>query len=135
MSASWDQLWSEFAAAVERLNAAVHPESRGYLPKLERSANDAFALRALVSYSPIAAPGDERLVISLDVSREGPDVIGYMDVARGDGFVLAEEEVVHRISEAELAGSPAVLDGATEALASFVEQQYDTLVLELGHEQ
>jgi hypothetical protein len=131
MSDVCDLIWGSFAAAVEQLNAVVRPEEHGFISRLERSASDRFPLRALASYSPAEAPGDEQLVISLDVGRERTTITGHVDLARGDGLVLADAEVLPSVTEDAIAASPSMLADTETAVAEFVARQEDAVLSEL----
>jgi hypothetical protein len=131
MTDAWDELWTSFVVAVERLNERLDPDARGFVSRLERSANDVFALRALVSYSPARAPGDERLVISLDVQREGAHVVGRADLARGDGVVLDETTILPAVALQALATSSSRLENARTAVTDFVARQQPLIESEL----
>ncbi len=130
MTVALDPIWEVFEAAVHRLNERLAPEALGMVARVQRSSNDVFPLRALVSYSPSATPGDEQLVISVDFRYDGPAIVGTADLARGDGVVLDEAELP-AISRDDPAAAASEVTAAGSAVGSFVARQYDTVLSEL----
>jgi hypothetical protein len=128
---AWDSIWERFVAVVDRLDARLQPNGRGFVSRVERNANDVFPLRALVSYSPVGSPGDERLVISVDFQRVSGMVVGRADLARGDGSMLADEEILAPQSEGGLTTSLAEIDAVSRRVEAFVTHQYERLATEL----
>ncbi len=94
MSTIWDGVGERFEEFLRHLSHDLRAADKGFRVATDRYANDSFPLRAGVSYSPLTSPGDEQLVISLDVKRSGDVVEAIVDIARGDGFILAEQEIL-----------------------------------------
>jgi hypothetical protein len=125
-----DQLWASFQSAVERLNQSVTPEERGFITRIDRHANDVFPFRAHVSYSPVSAPGHERLVLSVDFRRGGGVVEGRLDIARGDGVALVDESLCKPFDD--LGGSAeSVITAAATALEPRIVSQAELVDREL----
>jgi len=131
MTDAWMRIGEAFVRAVDRLNEVVCPDDRGFVSRVQQTSNDTFALRALVSYSPRSAPGDEHLVVSLDFRREGQNVVGQADLARGDGFVLDESEILAASPERRFAMSVADVETVEKAVEEFVGRQLEVLRSEL----
>ncbi len=114
----WDHIWETFRALVQDLNDSLGVEARGYIVRLDRHSNDVFPFRAWVSYSPAAEPDQEQLVISLDFKRSGHAIVGNIDIARGDGYVLADQ------AEFDLGGN----DGGAGDAAAGIERALGTFL-------
>lgn len=119
MTSAWDEFWLSFRALVEELNETVGAEEAGFVVCVDRHVNDAFPLRAWVSYSPLSSPGDEAVILSVDFKRAGPKVKGHVDLARADGFVLAEQRLAEPFEENSAAADDAIraADAAVQRFA------------------
>lgn len=126
---TWDSLWAGFREDIDDLDRALGLMD-DFAVRLDRSANDRFPLRATASYSPRSSPGDERLVVSLDVKREGGRIVGSVDLARGDGRVLARQQVVDGVDERTIVAEQKLRDAA-QAVTRFVTENRSVIDLEL----
>lgn len=131
MTAVWDRLWLDFQTTVEVLNKAVKPEDRGFLVRVERSDNDVFPLRAVATFAPLSSPGDEALVLSMDFRRSEDRVEGHLDLAHGDGLVLADEPL-GVAPETDPAALDSSLRAARSKLERFVRMNQSAIERELS---
>jgi hypothetical protein len=115
----WDELWLNFHSLVGTLNETIRPEDAGFVVRVGRHANDTFPFRAWASYSPASSPGDEELVLSVDFKRTGPKIEGHVDLARGDGVVLAGQELGEPFNE-ETEAVNAAVRAADAAVQQFI---------------
>jgi len=88
---------------------------------------DAFPLSIYSTYSRSGDAADEDLVITVDV-RLKPRTVIQIDIARGDGFILAEES--YDCSGA--ADASAALAMALPGLTRFLQSSGNVLARELG---
>ena len=92
-----------------------------------------FPFTGYLALSKNGIPGEEDLVLTLGVQRKGDRLFVRADIARGDGFILADGPA------AEIAGSPldvaALLEARDRALQFFSERQEVVIreVCEGGH--
>jgi hypothetical protein len=119
MTGAWDAMWVRFREVVDLLNESLGVEEAGLIVRVDRHANEGFPFRAWASYSPASSPGDEQLVLSLDFKRDGSEVLGQIDIARGDGLVLAEQQILEPIEELSATAGEAIRD-AGERMKLFV---------------
>lgn len=131
MTGLWKDMWIKFRDVVGGLNESLRTEEAGFVVRVDHHATDIFPFRAWASYSPASSPGDEQLVLSLDFKRDGDEVHGHVDIARGDGLVLADEQVADAFDETSSDAPEAILRAA-ERLQRFVEAHRPLIQSELG---
>lgn len=136
MTTIWNDVGDRFLEFLRELSTELGAPEKGFRVAVDRYANESFPLRAGVSFSPLSAPGDEQLVISLDVKRSGDALEGTVDIARGDGLVLAEQQVLEA-PEAEV-GSEKIRElahTAEQAAEDFLQAHAKLLSSELETER
>jgi hypothetical protein len=92
-----DDVWTEVGDRWERRLISVIADlvalNPGLMVRTGRDGNDRFALREWTSFVRRDTPGDEEIVISLDITTEVDGYRAQADIARGDGYVLAASAV------------------------------------------
>lgn len=131
MTGLWDDMWTKFRDVIGRLNDSLGVEEAGFVVRVDHHATDVFAFRGWASYSLASSPGDEQLVLSLDFKRDANEIRGHIDLARGDGLVLSDEQVVEPFDETS-SDAPESIRRAAEGLQRFVEAHRSLIQSELG---
>jgi hypothetical protein len=104
----WDDTSTNFRRVVGRLNESLRAVEAGFVVRVDHHTTDVFPFRGWASFSPASSPGDEQLVLSLDFKRDGNEIHGHVDLARGDGLVLADEQVVGPFDETSIDAPDAI---------------------------
>jgi hypothetical protein len=133
VSVIWDSIWIRFREVVDHLNKALGADE-AFIVRVDHSTSDAFPFRAWASYSAPSSPGDEHLVLSLDFKRDAGEVRGHVDIARGDGLVLADQQIIDSIDEGS-AGASEALRSAADAVERFVMAHRSLIESELKRER
>ena len=115
----WEELLGELGRRMRAVNPTLHVQ-------IDHHSTPVFPLRATASFSTGGPGGDEDVAVSLNIRQTGDGFEVTSDVARGDGYVVADGP--RRVVDA---ADDASLSSALAETASFVRSQQQTVSDEL----
>ena len=132
LSSPLDTVWQRLDAVFQRLATEVQAVQPHVSWTSGHHATESFPLTAFVSFSRNGRKEDEDVVVSVSAHISGNTLAMSSDIARGDGYVLADgPEAAYPIDLApeELAERGTVLAAAIE---TFLHEHIDTISDELS---
>lgn len=91
---AWEALWMRVSTRLTEVTKKVTAAHPAAWSTISRNGTDAFPFRAAASFGRTGEPGVEDVVVSVDCRVQGGNLRASVDVARGDGLVLADGPTV-----------------------------------------
>jgi hypothetical protein len=131
MTPDWDGVWEKLSAVFRRLADEVARENAAAWSASGRTSTDVFPFGAYLSFNRSGEPGVEDVVISVDGKRDGGEIVLSIDIAAGDGLVLAEGPAV-RMREEAIGRKSLELAAWVDGVARFIQLNRNLIRSRLG---
>lgn len=129
----WEEVWDRLNVFLLTVVESLRPGNAALWYQIFHSENEAFPFRGGISFvrSGDPASSDEDIVLSLDFKLAEGLLRATVDIARGDGEILAEAAVAAIRLATDTAGLRQAICDAELAAESFIREQQTLLEKEL----